>query len=86
MKPKERKIYKRILNRFKNIKPGKHLLDEEKYLNDGIKRIDLENSVLCLDGKGKLYTEKKTYFLDKNTCYCLFPELIELEKELNKIG
>jgi len=82
MKPREKRIYKRILRQFKNVEPGKNLLQE----NDNIKRIDLENSTLCLNEKGKLYTDKLIYFSDKDTCYCLFFELQALEKELLKLG
>lgn len=60
---------------FDNVKPDK----------DGVKRIDLENDILCLNDKnGKLYTDKIVYFLDKHTIYCLLPELEKLLNELQK--
>ena len=51
-----------------------------------VKVIDLEFNTLYLNEIGKLWTDNRTYFLNKKTVYCLLPELEELIKELNKLG
>lgn len=90
MNPKEKRTYKRITRLFDSVQPSKtwNIKAGKFEERDKTKRIDMWTKILCLEPGGKLYTirgkDKKIYFLDKDTCYCLYPELEKLLNELQK--
>lgn len=76
MKFIERLLYNTLKNQFKNTEAD----------NEGIKRIDLEDSVLYLKANGSIGTEGyyMPYFLNKHTITCSMSCLKELIKETLK--